>query len=889
MSDDGPNCPSARICGVVFVASIARTVAASGLLPPSIQENERHQMRVRQMETSIAFGLGDEEARERLRRNGPNELPSDRAPGRLGMIVAVVREPTLLLLVAAGLVYLAMGDRAEGALLALSVLLVIGISVYQRARSDRALLALRDLSSPRALVIRAQHERRVPARELVPGDVVVLHEGDRVPADGIAMRAEALRVDESLLTGESVPVGKTAADRPEVADLFEQLPHDSKLLSGSLVVGGRCTMLVINTGASTEMGRIGSSLARQGIGKTHLSNEIRGIVKFFAVAGLAASALLVVAYALLRTSWYEAALAGLAAAMALVPEEFPVVLTIFLAIGAWRLTRVHILVRRPEAIERLGAVTALCVDKTGTLTTNQMQVAALGSTGGITRLLPGAEISPIARTLISTGALASHPDSFDPMDKAVIRLATSWGWRPPSQGPAHVYSLSERLSAMACAWGPPDSATLDIAAKGAPEAILNLCGSDAPSRETVMNQVNQLAGKGLRVLGIARRQRHPRPLSASLEEIPFEFSGLVAFADPVRPEVPKAVAECRAAGIRVIMMSGDHLATAVEVANLAGIDSSDGALSGPELACMSAEDVTRRAAEVNVFARLRPSQKFVLVNALRDLGHVVAMTGDGVNDAPSLKAADVGIAMGGRGTDVARESADLVLVDDNFASIVHGIARGRAIFTNIRKAMAYVTSIHVPIAGLSFLPLLFGWPFILYPPHVVFLQLIIDPACSLVFESDEPEKSVMRRGPRSLDARLFGPRDLIRSLLQGAIILCLTALVFRVASLASQSADQARATAFVTLVLSNLALILGDMSRGQLTAIPPIFRVRLNLAIFAAALISLVLVLAYAPLSSLFRFERPQAAQVAWASSMALLVFVTVSFWNRVEDMRAAA
>ncbi len=765
-------------------------------------------------------GLSEAEASARLEQEGGNELPEQKKRTLLAIAIEVAREPMFLMLVAAGSLYLFMGEPADAAMLLSFVLVVMAITVIQERRTERALDALRDLSSPRALVIRDGVHRRIPGREVARGDLIVLAEGDRVPADGLLRRGINLAADESLLTGESVPVRKA----PSAAAVALDPPGGDDLpsvFSGTLVTAGQGIVEVLATGPRSQLGRIGKALQQVEPEPTPLQRETGRLVRTFALVGLAACAVVVVAYALTRggaaQAWKEGLLAGIAMAMATLPEEFPVVLTVFLALGAWRISRSNVLTRRMPAIETLGAATVLCVDKTGTLTQNQMTLRRLAVSGASIDLA-GLE-SPLAgdfHGLLENAILASRRDPFDPMERALQaaggRLLADSDHLHPGWSLAREYPLTPSLLAVSQAWQTGSADEVVIASKGAPEAIADLCHLPPAARASLTLEVAALASSGLRVLGVARGSARLPGLPTEHHDLELEFVGLLGLEDPLRPTVPAAVAECRAAGVRVVMITGDYPATAQSIARQAGLPDCETVITGPELDRMSDEELARRIGGVQVFARVVPEQKLRLVNALKANREVVAMTGDGVNDAPALKAAHIGIAMGGRGTDVAREAASLVLLDDDFSSIVAAVRLGRRIFDNIKKAIAFILAVHVPIAGLSMLPVFFaGWPLLLLPVHIVFLELIIDPACSLIFEAEDAEADVMRRPPRRPDERLFSRRTIGLAVLQGLSVLAVCVGVFLLARV-GHTTDAARALTFATLVVAFVVIILVNRS-----------------------------------------------------------------------------
>jgi len=772
-------------------------------------------------------GLTDAEVRARLDRDGYNELPSARKRQVWDIAWEVVREPMFLLLLSCGLIYLLSGEIQEAVMLLGFVFVVMGITFYQERKTERALESLRDLSSPRALVIRNGEKIRIPGREMVRDDLLLLEEGDRVAADATLVSVLNLSVDESILTGESVPVRKqVAADESGemVPPGGDDLPF---VYSGSLVVSGRGIARVTATGPDTEMGKIGRALQALVPEDTPLQRQTGRLVRRLATVGAVLCIVVIIAYGMTREDWLHGFLAGLSLAMAMLPEEFPVVMTIFLALGAWRISRYRVLTRRMAAVETIGATSVLCVDKTGTLTLNLMAVSDLYAEGQFLRVDDGVDDLPEAfHEVVEYSLLASPADPFDPMEKAMKGLGEATlaetehlhgDWELLRE-----YPLSRDLLAMSRVWRSPDGNDLIIAAKGAPEAIADLCHFSPEQTATLMEPINALSEEGRRVIGVAGARFRKPELPGEQHDFPFRFIGLLGLSDPVRPGVAEAVQECYAGGIRTIMITGDYPGTARNIARRIGLKNPDDAITGPDLVRMSDAELAEGIRKVNIFARMVPEQKLRLVTALKAAGEVVAMTGDGVNDAPALKAAHIGIAMGGRGTDVARESAALVLLDDDFASIVKAIRMGRRIFDNLKKAMRYIFSVHVPIAGMSLIPVLFEWPLALFPVHIVFLELIIDPACSVVFEAEAAEADCMKKPPRDLSEPLFGRRSVLLSLTQGLVILAAVVVVYRWA-LSDHGAHCARCLAFMTLVLSNLALIFTNRSATR--SIPSMLKV----------------------------------------------------------------
>ena len=767
-------------------------------------------------------GLSTAESAQRLEYDGPNLLPGGAPRTLLSIVLGVLREPMFLMLLVAGSIYLLLGDRAEAIFLLAFVFVVIGITLTQERKTERALESLRDLSAPRALVIRDGIETRIAGRDVVRGDLLVLNEGDRIPADAQLVQGQ-LTADESLLTGESVPVDK----RADAA--LHELPApggdgSAALFASTVVTRGAGLAVVQTTGSATAVGRIGLALTNTEETDSGLQQSSRTLIRNLTLIALT------LATSLVLTDWLwdgrpllDSLLAGIALAMAILPEEIPVILTVFLALGAWRLSKSNVLTRRVPAVEALGAITVLAVDKTGTLTQNRMQVGEL-AVGDVRLKATEAEFPEDFHVLIEFGMLATPPNPFDPMEQAIqefgrSRLAGTEHFRD-ERGAEFQYALEPDILAVTRVFSGavPDAHLL--ATKGAPEAVADLCHLPEADRQAIKQRVEAMAECGLRVLGVARGIWRARDATSgwpkSQHDFDFEFLGLIGLIDPPRAEVPAAIAQCRAAGVRVLMLTGDHPATARAIAQQVGLSERAEVITGPELMALDDVALRERLRHVDLCARLRPEQKLRLVRLLQQAGEVVAMTGDGVNDAPSLKAADVGIAMGERGTDVAREAAALVLLDDSFASIVGAIRGGRRIYDNITKATRFVFAVHVPIIALALVPALLHWPVLLLPVHIVLLELLIDPACSIVFEAEPPAMDLMLRPPRPLKATPFAPRNVASALAQGlgvaSILLGGYALL---QTYAGWDAASLRLTIFSALVFALFLLFLANSNRAH--------------------------------------------------------------------------
>ncbi|HXH45255.1 MAG TPA: cation-translocating P-type ATPase [Bradyrhizobium sp.] len=815
-----------------------------------------------ELERGSLAGLSEAEARLRLQQDGFNELPRAERRTPLRIVLEVLREPMLSLLLCGGIVYLLLGDLREAVLLLAFGLISVLITIVQETRTERVLEALRELTSPRALVVRDGERRRIAGRDVVRGDLLVLSEGDRVPADAMLVRARDLAADESLLTGESVPVRKQFANT-QAADmsLTDHRPGGDDqpfVYSGSLVVRGEGLAKVEATGPRSEIGKIGLSLHGLQPEPPRLQQQTARLVRLCFVGGVAISLAAVLLYGMMRGDWLQALLGGIAIGMSMLPEEFAVVLTVFMAMGAWRISKARVLTRRAAAIEVLGSATVLCTDKTGTLTQNRMSVAALRLRDGTSvRLAASQAVGAQFFELARCSALASSPEPFDPMERALHAFVQAAVPEDSQAGDARTlvrsYGLRPELLAMTQVWRSSHRPGCFAAAKGAPEAVARLCKLDGADHQAMRDAVAAMAKDGLRVLGVAAASYDGENLPSSQDGFAFRFIGLVGLADPLRPGVPDAVGECRSAGIRVVMITGDYPATAMAIAAQAGLDVKE-VVTGEQIRLADDSELEALVRNVTVFARVLPEQKLRIVQALKRSGEIVAMTGDGVNDAPSLKAAHIGIAMGGRGTDVAREASSIVLLDDDFSSIVAAIRLGRRIYDNLRKAMAFIFAVHVPIAGLALLPLVFGLPVILGPVHIALLELIIDPVCSLVFEAEREERDVMKRPPRRADAALFSWPLIAWSVLQGAMAFALIAAIFVGALRSGVASDEARALAFIALVVCVATLVLVNRSFSA-SFLSAFFRPNPALLWIAVAIASiLAAALLWPRASSLFRF-----------------------------------
>jgi len=816
----------------------------------------------------IFKGLSSEEASQRIKTLGYNELPTAQTKNILHIAIEVVKEPMFILLLSCGSLYMLLGDYTEGIILLCWVFIIIFITFYQHQKTEKALEALKRLSSPRALVIRDGKEIRIAGREVVPDDLVMLNEGDRIPADGVLLDCSNLIVDESLLTGESMPVTKSNQSENDT---------NCSAFSGTLVVQGRGMMKVTGTGINTEFGKIGKSLQLIEQDQTNLQREMKTLIRNLFIAGAGLSIVVILAFYFTRGNFVQSLLNGLATAMAMLPEEFPVVLTVFLAIGSLRLSQKNVLTRKSSAIETLGSATVLCSDKTGTITQNNMEIASLFYKNTLVHKSKFQETANNIQELLKVAFYASQKNTIDPMEKAISVCFEKYAAKENvAYELVKEYPLSNNLFAMTRVLLVRNNEYY-VCCKGSPEAVLSLCKLSKVEEISLFTHVQIMAEKGQRVLGVAKAKWNSSTFPETQDKFEFEFVGFLGLEDPIRPEVPQAIKECYDAGIKVIMITGDYPSTARSIAMQAGMNANELVLTGTDLMNMSDNELKLKIKSVNIFARIVPEQKLQIIRALKANGEIVAMTGDGVNDAPALKAADIGIAMGGKGTDVARESSSLVLLDDNFSSIVSAIRAGRKIFDNLQKAMSYIIAIHVPIIGLTLLPAFFpGLPILLMPMHIVFMELIIDPVCSIAFESEKEEKGIMNRPPRNPNMQFFGFNKIFSSASMGLLLLLMVVSVYFMAINEQHTDGEIRAIAFSSLIIGNIFLIVTTLSKTR-NFITVILEKNIALLMIIIAASGLMILLISTPyLRNIFSFDYPGLRHFSISIIGASIVLLTL-------------
>lgn len=819
------------------------------------------------------LGLTSQQARTLQQQYGKNELTPQKKDSFLNKAIHIVCEPMFLLLLVAATIYFILGEPRDGAIMLIFVVGIISIEVIQEWKTDKTLHALKDLSAPHCTVLRDGTEQVITSADLVPGDLMMIHEGVKIPADGFVIKCNDLCVDESSLTGEAEGVWKVSSDSaPPSTDYWRR----DYCYAGTLATQGTATVLVDKIGAATEYGKIGVNLTEAPEEPTPLQKQTGALVKTCAmIAGVLFLLVSGITWCNLPDHAFmdriiESILSGITLAMAMIPEEFPVILTIFLSMGAWRLAKKSSLVRKLPSVETLGAVSVLCVDKTGTITLNQMTVQETWAT------------SDNASLLIETMGLACETDAYDPMEKAMLSYCDTNGFSKDDLFGGRLlteYPFTNEQKMMGHVW--ERKGALVIAAKGSPERILTICEMDEAARTQAEQKMLELSEQGLRVIAVAASYpREEAEIPADITDCSLLLLGLIGLSDPPRESVKQDITLCKKAGIRVVMITGDNGITASAIAKKVGLSHDNSIITGDMLREMSDAELRDAVKNVSIFSRVIPEHKMRIVKALKENGEVVAMTGDGVNDAPALKYADIGIAMGKRGSEVSREAADLILMDDNFTTIVETVKDGRRIYDNIRKAVGYVFTIHIPIAFISLLgPLLGIAPaaLMLLPLHVVLLELLIDPTCSIVLERQPAERDIMERAPRNPNEPLLTAKVLAKSIVQGLVVFAASFLTYQtVLAGITENAALARAMGLSVIILANLFLVQVNSSDHDsfLQSAALLAKDKVMWMVNLATILMLLVIL-YTPLSSVLKLASPSAGQFITV----LLIAIASVYW----------
>lgn len=824
-------------------------------------------------------GLTTQEAKQLQEKFGKNELVLEKKESLFQKIFHVITEPMFLLLIVAATIYFILGEPKDGAIMLVFVVGIIGIETIQEWKTDKTLKALKDLSAPQIKVIRDGFEKIINSYDLVPGDIMYISEGIKVPADGIILKASTLSIDESSLTGESEPMWKVST-KNYTKDNTDYWRKDY-CYAGTLVIQGTGIILVDKIGPATEYGKISENIISAPDTPTPLQKQTGKLVKLCAIIAIILFIIVgIITYFNIPDHTFvdrliESILSGVTLSMAMIPEEFPVILTVFLSMGAWRLAKKHSLVRKLPSVETLGAVSVLCVDKTGTITMNKMTVTDTWS------------LTNDTNTLTKLMGMACKTDAYDPMEKSMISFCEEHGIPKTILFNGQLikeYAFTNELKMMGHVWKNDND--IVIAAKGSPESILKICNLTDKERKLAENKMIEMSKHGLRVIAIGEMKlNNINDIPKTLKECHLNLCGMVGLADPPRESVKEDIKTCAKAGIRIVMITGDSGITASSIAKQINMPNSNKIITGDELNKMSDEELRERVKEVNIFSRVVPEHKMRIVKAFKENGEIVAMTGDGVNDAPALKHADIGIAMGKRGSEVSREAADLILLDDNFSTIVETIADGRRIYDNIQKAFGYVFTIHIPIAfGALLAPLLGISPanLLLLPMHVVILELVIDPTCSIVLERQPAENNIMERAPRNPNEKLLTLKTLFKNLLQGFVIFGASfGTYFVFLNQNPDNASIARAMGLTIILLSNIILVHVNSSNSDFVvkSFIKLIKDKVMWAVSLGTLVGLMIIL-YSPLNSFLKLAPLSLMQFIIAT---LIAIASVAWYELVK------
>ena len=741
-------------------------------------------------------GLNAADIPMQQQRFGKNLFSLEKPRNFLHVSLDIIREPMFLLLIVACALYFILGKTSEGWMMMAAMIFVAAISIYQEVKSTKALQALKELTAPKVIVIRNGIEQMIASAELVPGDIMLLEEGNKIPADGRIIQSNDLSVNESVITGESLPNEKDISDGHNL------------LYQGTTVNSGKGYATVIATGNNTELGKLGKSITAYAAPKTLLQEQMSKFVQRFALFGIGAFVIIWLVNYMKTGDVTLSLLFGLTLAMASIPEEIPVAFSSFMALGAFHMSKLGIISRQPQTIENLGAVSVFCLDKTGTITENRMEVKTIYDyeTDQLVDITNGNEVPNF--DVLKYGVLASELEPFDAMEKAIWQA-----YRKYTDGKAHdrlklvyEYALQGKPPMMTHVYEFDN--TKIIAAKGGAERILTICRLDDATLKKVNRYINNMASLGYRVIGVASSVHDGRDLPFVQDDFNWKFEGLLGLYDPPKKNIAEVFKKIYEAKIEIKLITGDHPQTALNIAGQVGMVRYNQFLTGDEVMKMPEEELHLAVKRINLFARMFPEAKLNVIEALKANGEIVAMTGDGVNDAPALKSAHIGIAMGERGTEIARQASDLILTDDNLDKVAEAIQQGRKIFSNLKKAVRYIISIHIPIIFTAALPLLLGWKFpnIFTPVHIIFLELVMGPTCSIFYEREPVEGNIMHMQPRNRKRALFSTDELLISIVQGIIMTAGLMTLYYVYMNSGHSLEEIRTIVFNTLVMNNIFL-----------------------------------------------------------------------------------
>ncbi len=800
-------------------------------------------------------GLNDAQVIASRAKNGSNRMDYKK-DSYLDLIVGIIKEPMTILLLVASTIYFISGKTADGIFLASAILLISFISTFQNNRSRNALKKLKNFTKPHCKVIRNGVVVEIKTEDIVLGDCLLVEEGAFISADGIIIHSNDFSVNESILTGESMAVNK---DKTAV---------DKMIYQGTNVVGGLAIATVTQIGAQTQLGKIGKSLEAIKEEKTPLEIQIGNFVKKMAIAGFIIFLIVWMINYFMSYNLLDSLLQALTLAMSILPEEIPIAFTTFMALGAWRMMKEGIIVKQMKTVETLGSATVICIDKTGTITKNEMSLAKIYSLKSrqITNLTALDEkLTSDEKELIKLSMWASEPIPFDPMEIALHQeyMTISGKDERSNFKMVHEYPLSGTPPMMTHIF-ENNLGTRIIAAKGAAEAIIAVSNVTTDEKVEIENTIKTLSSQGYRVLAVGESHFEATTYPKTQQEFLFQFIGLLAFYDPPKENIRTVLEHFYTAGIEVKIITGDNAETTSSIAKQIGFSGYDKSMSGKELVLLSEEELKKVVSEINLFTRMFPEAKLRIINALKSNNEIVAMTGDGVNDGPALKAAHIGIAMGKKGTEIAKQAASLILIDDDLSKMVHAIAMGRKIYANLKKAIQFIISIHIPIILTVFLPLALGWmyPNIFSPIHIIFLELIMAPTCSIVYENEPMEKNTMNLKPRSYTTSFFSWKELSTSIVQGVVITAGTLAVYQYAIAQDYNESLTRTMVFLVLVTANILLTLINRSFYYSILTTLRYKNNLVLVIIMVTVFLTALLLYVPPITTFFRFERLDLKQL---------------------------
>ncbi|MBK6773981.1 MAG: cation-translocating P-type ATPase [Ignavibacteria bacterium] len=815
-------------------------------------------------------GLTDSEVIASRIKYGQNILENKTRRKSLEIFFDIIKEPMMILLMAACSIYFILGDITEGIIMLFAIFAVAGISIIQEVRSENAISELKKLSEPLTNVIRNNVVVSIPSHELVVNDIMIIEEGQKISADGEIVLSNDLTIDESILTGESFPVSKDQ--------------ENNKTFSGTNVTAGWGYVEIKSTGMNTEIGKLGKSLELIKKERTPLQLQIDRFVKLMAVAGVIAFMIVWILNYMDSGNVLHSLMHGLTLAMAILPEEIPVALSTFMALGAYHLIKNNIITKQPQTVEVLGSATVICVDKTGTITENKMEVSELYDfkEKKICDNFDHRFLSESSKEIIDYGMWASEPVPFDPMEKALRKLFDNSGNQIQTSEYEIVkeYPLSGKPPMMTHIHS--NSKETIIACKGAPEGILRICELDKNQVEELNELVRSMASKGLRVLGVAKAEHATLPYPEDQTDFDWKFMGLIGLSDPPKNNISEVIKSFHESGIEVKMITGDYPVTAVSIAAKVGIRNPETFLTGEQIIGMSHDDLLKTVKEVNIFARMLPEAKLLIVNALKEKGEIVAMTGDGVNDGPALKASHIGIAMGERGTAIAKQAASLVIVNDDLSNMVTAVSFGRKIYSNLKKAIQYIISIHIPLISIVTLPLILGFKYqnIFSPIHVIFLELVMGPTCSIVYENEPIEKDIMKQKPRKLTANFFNLKELTLSIVQGLVITAGLLYILNYAIESSLNENISRTLVFTTIVCSNIFLTLTGRSKVFTIFTTIQYKNKLLYVVILVTFLILFSSLTFSPLMNVFQFEPITVIQFMYCLTVAFISVIWVEVYK---------